>query len=227
VSDFYGFHLFHIFMAFTSFTLLFDLSRIESNTMRRRPCPKSMSCNAISVSVLLFSLCTSNFALVTNAFTIPNPSWKVSSAHVPSSRRQSVNFDLTPRRTRLPLQAAAASSDLIPARRARVAFELKTLFRVLIPAILSGTAAFLTLPTLCFRVAMFVTHTTDPSKIGMLSDIVQSFISLVGLLYSIMMGQVFGFLYSQQEVRLFSSVLVLLSIVCCGITLISAFVQYS
>ena len=34
----------------------------------------------------------------------------------------------------------------------------------------------------------------------MLSDAVQSFISLVGLLYSILMGQVFGFLYSQQEV---------------------------
>ncbi len=33
----------------------------------------------------------------------------------------------------------------------------------------------------------------------MLGDAVQSFISLVGLLYSILVGQVFGFLYSQQE----------------------------
>lgn len=34
----------------------------------------------------------------------------------------------------------------------------------------------------------------------MLSDVVTSFISLIGLLYSILMGQVFGFLYTQQEV---------------------------
>ena len=40
---------------------------------------------------------------------------------------------------------------------------------------------------------------TDPAKISMLGDAVQSFISLVGLLYSILVGQVFGFLYSQQE----------------------------
>ena len=34
----------------------------------------------------------------------------------------------------------------------------------------------------------------------MLNDAVTSFISLIGLLYSILVGQVFGFLYSQQEV---------------------------
>ncbi|KAL3784598.1 hypothetical protein HJC23_007054 [Cyclotella cryptica] len=85
------------------------------------------------------------------------------------------------------------------ARRSRFIFELRTFLRVLFPAILSGTAAFLALPSLCFRVANFVTRTTLPGKIGMLSDTVQSFISLVGLLYSILVGQVFGFLYSQQE----------------------------
>jgi len=47
---------------------------------------------------------------------------------------------------------------------------------------------------------VFVTRATDPAKIGMLGDAVASFISLVGLLYSILVGQVFGFLYSQQEV---------------------------
>jgi len=34
---------------------------------------------------------------------------------------------------------------------------------------------------------------------GMLSEAVSSFIGLVGILYSILVGQVFGFLYSQQE----------------------------
>lgn len=104
-------------------------------------------------------------------------------------------------RSQTSLQASNNSSNhLVPARRSRFAFELKTFLRVLFPAVASGAAAFLALPALCFRVANFVHRTTDPGNIGMLSDAVQSFISLVGLLYSILMGQVFGFLYSQQEV---------------------------
>ncbi|KAL7528767.1 hypothetical protein ACHAXR_002624 [Thalassiosira sp. AJA248-18] len=84
-------------------------------------------------------------------------------------------------------------------RRERIIFEVKTLIRVLLPATLSGLAAFMALPAICFRVANFVTRVTDPAKIGMLGDAVGNFISLVGLLYSILVGQVFGFLYSQQE----------------------------
>lgn len=86
------------------------------------------------------------------------------------------------------------------ARRERFLFNLKTLTRVLLPAIVAGVGSFLALPAICFRVANFVTRVTDPVNIPMLSDAVQSFISLVGLLYSILVGQVFGFLYSQQEV---------------------------
>jgi len=85
-------------------------------------------------------------------------------------------------------------------RTSRILFEIRTLLRVLLPAILSGLIALLTLPAMCFRVANFVTRTMDHAKIGMLEGTVQSFISLVGLLYSILVGQVFGFLYSQQEV---------------------------
>lgn len=86
------------------------------------------------------------------------------------------------------------------ARRERVQAGLTTLLRVLLPALLAGITAFISLPAMCFRVANFVTRTTDPAKIGMLSDAVGQFISLIGLLYSILVGQVFGFLYSQQEV---------------------------
>ncbi|KAL7532611.1 hypothetical protein ACHAWF_004188 [Thalassiosira exigua] len=86
------------------------------------------------------------------------------------------------------------------ARRQRAVFEATTLLRVLAPAVLAGVAATVALPAMCFRVSNFVTRVTDPAKIGMLGDAVSSFISLVGLLYSILVGQVFGFLYSQQEV---------------------------
>jgi hypothetical protein len=98
---------------------------------------------------------------------------------------------------------STASNSLLPTRFSRFTVELRTFLRVIFPALLSGTVAFLSLPALCFRVANFVTRTTDPGKVGMLSDAVQSFISLVGILYSILVGQVFGFLYSQQEVSCF------------------------
>ena len=101
------------------------------------------------------------------------------------------------------LQAAALSAavdnKLFPSRKERGFFEVKTLIRVLFPAIISGAIAYATLPTLNNQIASFVLRVTDPGKISMLGDAVQSFISLVGLLYSILVGQVFGFLYSQQE----------------------------
>lgn len=95
--------------------------------------------------------------------------------------------------------AAARRNNPFLARRERFAFELRTFLRVLLPAALSGAGAFFALPLMCNRVATFVTRVTHPAKIGMLGEVVSSFIGLVGLLYSILMGQVFGFLYSQQE----------------------------
>ncbi len=100
------------------------------------------------------------------------------------------------------LQAAISSTVLdqpFLSRKERVSFEVKTLIRVLFPAIISGAIAFATLPALNNQIATFVLKVTDPVKISMMGDAVQSFISLVGLLYSILVGQVFGFLYSQQE----------------------------
>ena len=101
--------------------------------------------------------------------------------------------------TRLRAAVLSSSYPPFPSRKERVLFEVKTLIRVLFPAIISGAIAFTTLPTLNNQIATFVLKVTDPVKISMLGDAVQSFISLVGLLYSILVGQVFGFLYSQQE----------------------------
>jgi len=83
-------------------------------------------------------------------------------------------------------------------RRGRIISEVKTLFRVLLPAIISGMIASISLPALSQHVTKFVLLRGGGG--GMLSDVVTSFISLIGLLYSILMGQVFGFLYTQQEV---------------------------
>jgi len=120
-------------------------------------------------------------------------------------RRRGMKSSTNGRNGSTHLQSTASSSSYdntnpFPARRERILSELQTLLRVLLPATFSGMAAFLALPTICFRVANFVTRVTDPAKIGMLSDAVGTFISLVGILYSILMGQVFGFLYSQKEV---------------------------
>ncbi|KAL7441889.1 hypothetical protein ACHAXM_008098 [Skeletonema potamos] len=102
--------------------------------------------------------------------------------------------------TRVQAMVSSSSFDQpVLTRRERVSFEVKTLIRVLFPAIISGAIAFATLPALNNQIATFVLKTTDPVKISMMGDAVQSFISLVGLLYSILVGQVFGFLYSQQE----------------------------
>mmetsp|Transcript_26336 Transcript_26336/g.44947 ORF Transcript_26336/g.44947 Transcript_26336/m.44947 type:complete len:435 (-) Transcript_26336:280-1584(-) len=104
------------------------------------------------------------------------------------------------------LQSAASSSihsstsnNSFPVRKERTLSSIQTLLRVLLPASLSGILAFLALPTLCGKIATFVLRVTDPARMGMLSEAVSSFIGLVGILYSILVGQVFGFLYSQQE----------------------------
>ena len=84
-------------------------------------------------------------------------------------------------------------------RRGRIVSEVKTLLRVLLPAIVSGIIASMSLPALSQHVTKFVLRRGGGGA-SMLSDVVSSFISLIGLLYSILMGQVFGFLYTQQEV---------------------------
>ena len=107
-----------------------------------------------------------------------------SSVTTGSSNNSNINFSI--------LLGSAIS------RRGRIISEVKTLFRVLLPAIISGMIASISLPALSQHVSKFVILRGGGG--GMLSDVVTSFISLIGLLYSILMGQVFGFLYTQQEV---------------------------
>lgn len=112
-----------------------------------------------------------------------------------------LKLNTRPSRRTTELQSTTSGDDSFLRRRSRFLVELRTLVRVLLPALASGAGAFLAFPALCTRVATFVSRTALPSQVGQLGDAVGSFIGLVGLLYSILMGQVFGFLYGQQEVR--------------------------
>ena len=96
--------------------------------------------------------------------------------------------------------SATINNDINNTRQERIIFEFTTLLRVLLPAIFSGILAFVSLPTICYYITNFIIKGGQQQQIGMLNDAVTSFISLIGLLYSILVGQVFGFLYSQQEV---------------------------
>jgi hypothetical protein len=78
--------------------------------------------------------------------------------------------------------------------------EARTLLRVLLPASISGMFATCAFPSLCRTITEFVVRTTSAELLGTLGDATSSFVGLVGLLYSILVGQVFGFLYGQQEV---------------------------
>lgn len=96
--------------------------------------------------------------------------------------------------------SATINNDINNTRQERIIFEFTTLLRVLLPAIFSGILAFVSLPTICYYITNFIMKGGQQQQLGMLNDAVTSFISLIGLLYSILVGQVFGFLYSQQEV---------------------------
>ena len=96
--------------------------------------------------------------------------------------------------------SATINNDINNTRQERIIFEFTTLLRVLLPAIFSGILAFVSLPTICYYITNFIIKGGQQQQLGMLNDAVTSFISLIGLLYSILVGQVFGFLYSQQEV---------------------------
>ncbi|EJK48176.1 hypothetical protein THAOC_33051 [Thalassiosira oceanica] len=157
-------------------------------------------------------------AFHTSVLSGPSPAARISSPLLPSRRGAGVftpsriirrrggssrlQVNTRPSRT-TELQSTSSDvssgDDSFLRRRSRFLVELRTLVRVLLPALASGVGAFLAFPALCTRVASFVSRTALPSQMSQLGDAVGSFIGLVGLLYSILMGQVFGFLYGQQE----------------------------
>ena len=89
--------------------------------------------------------------------------------------------------------AAPLSSD-------RQRYNLKTLLSVGIPSIISGIAATFLFPFLALFLASIV---NDAGVFAVLSQdssqFVQNFLTVSGLLFSILIGQTYAFLYTQQE----------------------------
>jgi len=119
-------------------------------------------------------------------------SYRDKKTHLQSTTSSSADFN------------TSSNNNPFLSRNNRIQFEIQTLLRVLLPATICGLLSFISLPILNTYITKFIIkYTILPNQINMLNDAVTSFISLVGLLYSILVGQVFGFLYSQQEVSLF------------------------
>jgi hypothetical protein len=82
----------------------------------------------------------------------------------------------------------------------RLRFQLITLFRVGVPSIISGIVAFYIFPALALFLASIV---NDAGVFAVLSQdssqFVQNFLTVSGLLFSILIGQTYAFLYQQQE----------------------------
>ena len=82
----------------------------------------------------------------------------------------------------------------------RFRFQLITLIRVGVPSIISGITAFFVFPALALFLASIV---NDAGVFAVLSQdssqFVQNFLTVSGLLFSILIGQTYAFLYQQQE----------------------------
>jgi hypothetical protein len=82
----------------------------------------------------------------------------------------------------------------------RYRYQLITLLRVGVPSIIAGIIAFFVFPALAMFLASLV---NDAGVFAVLSQdssqFVQNFLTVSGLLFSILIGQTYAFLYQQQE----------------------------
>ena len=93
-----------------------------------------------------------------------------------------------------------ATSTISVPRSEKFRYQLITLMRVGIPSIISGIIAFFVFPALALFLASIV---NDAGVFAVLSQdssqFVQNFLTVSGLLFSILIGQTYAFLYQQQE----------------------------
>ena len=82
----------------------------------------------------------------------------------------------------------------------RFSRQFRTLFRVGFPSVVAGVAATLIFPALA-RLACTVTNSAQTFTIltPAATDYTGQFLSVIGLLYSLLVGQTYSFVYSQQE----------------------------
>lgn len=96
---------------------------------------------------------------------------------------------------------ASSSLDAWSSSRAdRYKMQLTTLIRVGLPSVLAGVGAFFAFPWLALTLASMV---NDAGVFAVLSQdssqFVQNFLTVTGLLFSILVGQTYYFMYQQQE----------------------------
>lgn len=96
---------------------------------------------------------------------------------------------------KLALKMTSKSSE-----RDKAQFQLVTLLRVGIPSLISGILSFFIFPLLALFLASVM---NDAGVFAVLSQdssqFVQNFLTVSGLLFSILVGQTYAFLYTQQE----------------------------
>jgi hypothetical protein len=90
--------------------------------------------------------------------------------------------------------------DIAPVWSSSVGMSVVTLIRVVVPALLAGLLAYLVFPALALWLC---TMFNDAGVFAVLSQdssqFVQNFLTVAGLLFSILVGQTYYFMYQQQE----------------------------
>lgn len=108
--------------------------------------------------------------------------------------------NITPSLSSSSSSSPARPSKLITTDRERLTVQLTTILRVGLPSLFAGTCAYLLFPTLALTLADII---NDAGAFAVLSQdssqFVQNFLTVVGLLFSILVGQTYYFMYQQQE----------------------------
>jgi hypothetical protein len=96
-------------------------------------------------------------------------------------------------------------TELSLPRRDSLNLQLKTLFRIGVPSVISGIVATYLFPFLALTLATIM---NDGGVFAVLSQdssqFVQNFLTVAGLLFSILVGQTYYFMYQQQEAVYYS-----------------------
>jgi len=101
--------------------------------------------------------------------------------------------------------ADALKSPLASMRTSTRYFQIKTLLRIALPSIGIGFLAFLTFPVASLFLVQLITGSgsTSAGALTVLSQdssqFVQNFLNVSSVLFSILVGQTYGFMYQQQE----------------------------
>lgn len=92
------------------------------------------------------------------------------------------------------------SRDIAPISQSQLGMSLLTLIRVIVPSVVAGVVAFAAFPGLAMWLCTLM---NDAGVFAVLSQdssqFVQNFLTVSGLLFSILVGQTYYFMYQQQE----------------------------